>query len=460
MQWFRQLNLVQRFSLVSLVIMLIAMITLAWWVGREIKANVIHRVASDSALFVENFVVVPLQELATQDFISENNLANVQQLLSESTLGSEIVAFKIWSPQGKIVYGDRQGETLPVSDDLELALEGKVWAGITDLEDSENKNLKSRYGSLLEIYVPIRLERSNNVIAVVEFYQTIDELQRTVYWAQRQSWLAVALIMLSAYGLLVGIVWQGHTLIVKQERELNQQVHNLNILLRQNEELTERVRRASLKTTEHHERFLSRISTELQDGPAQDLSLSLSQLNTITSVSRDKQQGILDTMYASLSKVSQDIRNISSGIRLPELEPLSIAETLDRVVRDHERRTRSFVEIKVNNLPRFVILPIKVTLFRLVQEGLTNAHRHGEGASQQVFVQMITREKLLVEVRDQGPGFDVKQRHHGAHLGLMGMRERIESVGGTFAVHSHVGQGTTLRAEIPLNGELYEQVPA
>jgi signal transduction histidine kinase len=456
-QWFKQLNLVQRYSLAALMVMLLAMLLVAWWVGREIKANVIQRVAGDSALFVENFVAAPLQEMATQDFLSEDSVRKIEPLLSESSLGSEIVVFKIWSLNGKVVYGDRQGEILPVADDLEEALDGKVHSAITNLDDAENKNLKSSYGQLLEIYVPIRLERSDRVVAVVEFYQTVNELQRTVAVAQRQSWLVVALIMLSAYALLVGIVAQGHRLIVKQKDELNHQVRTLHSLLSQNEELTERLRRASLKTAAHNERFLSRVSADLDEGPAQNLGLSLAQLETLNTVPRDKQQSVLEAVYHSLSKAAQDIRHISSGLRLPELEALSISETLDRVVRDFERRTRSFVEVKAGNLPRQVMLPIKVTLFRLIQEGLSNAHRHADGAAQQVFVQMMTREKLLVEVRGQGPGFDEKQPQQGANLGLLGMRERIESVGGTFAVHSHVGQGTTLRAEIPLNGELYEQ---
>ncbi len=452
-----QLNLVQRYSIAALLVMLMAMLLIGWWVGKEIRAKVIQRVSSDSALFVENFVVIPLQELATQDYLSESSQKNLEKLLSESPLGSEIVSFKIWTPGGKVAHGNRQGETFPIEDDLEEALDGEIHASITNLDAAENSNLKTGYKQLLEMYIPIRLEGSSKVIAVVEFYQTVDALQASVGGAQRQSWLIVSLIMLSAYALLVGIVAQGNRLIVKQKNELNLQVQTLHSLLGQNEELIERLRRASVKTVAHNERFLSRISSELEEGPAQKLSLSLAQLETLSSVPRDKQSSVLGAIFHSLSKAAQDIRYISSGLRLPELEPLSISETLERVVRDHERRTKSFVDVKVANLPRHVMLPIKVTLFRLVQEGLSNVYGRGEGAAQQVFVQMMSREKLLVEVRDQRTGIDTQQRQDAAHLGLLGMRERIESVGGTFAVHSHVGQGTTLRAEIPLNGEVYEQ---
>ncbi len=463
MQWFRQLNLVQRYSLVALVVMLLAMLVLARWVGREIEANVIHRVAADSALFVENFVVVPLQELATQDFISSNNLVKIERLLTESSLGAEIVAFKIWASGGKVVYGDMQGKTFPVTDDQEHAWEGKVYADITELGDVENQNLKSRYGQLLEMYIPIRLEGSNKIIAVVEFYQTVDELQKNIAGAQRQSWLIVALTMLTAYGLLVGIVGQGHATIVKQQNELNQQVQTLNSLLQQNEELNGRVKRAALRTAALNERFLRRISAELHDGPAQDLSFSLLHLDNLLNLDNlaaqsppsDKRLTLIDTIQQSLTRATQEIRNIAAGLRLPELEPLSLRDTLERVVRDHERRTNSRVEVVLTDLPKIVNLPTKVTLFRFVQEALTNAYRHGEGKSQKVFVRQ-DKHNLWVEVSDEGPGFDVTQQRSGTHLGLLGMRERIESVGGTFAVDSTLGQGTMLRAELPLSERPYE----
>lgn len=456
-QWFKQLNLVQRYSLVALVVMVLAAVILSWWVGREIKANVIHRVSGDSALFVENYVVVPLQELATQSFISPKNLVTIEGLLTESVLGSEFVSFKIWAPGGKIIFGDRSGKTFPITPDQEHAWQGKVWAEISSLEDTENLNLKSRFGSLLEMYIPIRREGSDKVIAVVEFYQTVEELQKDIASAQRQSWLIVALVMLTAYGLLVGIVRQGHATIVKQQNELNHQVQTLNDLLSQNEELSERVRRAALRTAALNERYLRRVSAELHDGPAQDLSFSLLHLDTLASeqTTDSKQQGILDTLQQSLIRATQEIRNIATGLRLPELEPLTLSETLERVVRDHERRTGSHVEVQFNHLPKQVTLPIKVTLFRFVQEALTNAYRHGEGKAQKVMVKPRA-DKLLVEVSDQGPGFEVTQQRQGTHLGLLGMRERIESLGGTFEVNSRLGQGTTLRAELPLGEGLYE----
>jgi signal transduction histidine kinase len=459
----RNLNLVQRYSLAAFIVMLLAMGFLAWWVGREIEANVIHRVSADSALFVENFVVTPLQDLATQDAISAKNLSRIEQLLVESPLGTDIVAFKIWASNGRIVFGDRRGETFPVGEDQAHAWEGKISAEISNLDDSENANLKAQFSRLLEMYIPIRLEGSDKVVAVVEFYQTIDALEKTVATAQRQSWLVVALIMLATYGLLVGIVRQGHTTIVKQQEELKDKVATLNVLLAQNEELNHRVRRAALRTAALNERFLRRISAELHDGPAQDLSFSLLHLDNIATslekeVTPERKQDyekVVGTIQQSLNRATQEIRNIATGLRLPELEPLNLNATLERVIRDHERRTHSKVEVKFDTLPKQANVPLKVTLFRLVQEALTNACRHGEGKAQKVQVQS-TSTHLLVEISDEGPGFNVQEQQKSGHLGLMGMRERVESLGGTFEVISKLGRGTKVMAQLPLSEGFYE----
>lgn len=461
-QWFNTLNLVQRYSLVALFVMLLAMIVVAWWVGREIEASVIHRAAADSALFVENFVVLPLQELATQDSLSPKNSATLERLLVESPLGTDIVTFKIWAPGGTVVFGDRKGETLPVKEDQAIAWRGKISAEVSNLDDAENANLKQQFSRLLEMYIPIRSEGSDRVIAVVEFYQTITALEQTIAQTQRQSWLVVALIMLTTYGLLVGIVRQGHATILRQQDELGDKVNTLNKLLEQNEELSERVRRAASRTAALNERFLRRISAELHDGPAQDLSFSLLQLdNVATSLEQDPHfahsphyQQSIETVQQSLKRATQEVRHIAGGLRLPELESLSLTDTLERVIRDHERRTGSQVEARLEHLPERVPLPLKVTLFRLLQEALSNAYRHGEGKAQKVLVQPTTNSptKLRVEISDEGPGFVVKQTRQEGHLGLVGMRERVESLGGTFQVESTSGQGTKVIALLPLEG--------
>ncbi len=90
-------------------------------------------------------------------------------------------------------------------------------------------------------------------------------------------------------------------------------------------------------------------------------------------------------------------------------------------------------------------------MYRIIQEALSNAYRYANGAHQKVQVD-FARNQLNVMISDQGPGFD--GNHAGEwdeHLGLAGMRERVESLGGVFRIESEQGRGTRVIAQLPLD---------
>jgi signal transduction histidine kinase len=134
---------------------------------------------------------------------------------------------------------------------------------------------------------------------------------------------------------------------------------------------------------------------------------------------------------------------------LPEIKRLSPTETAERAVRDYERKTGRAVTLTMNDVPADAPLPVKITLYRLLQESLANGLRHAGGVGQ--WVTLATNEgALTVEVADSGKGFDPQALAADGHLGLAGMRERVEILGGTFAVASAPGEGTVIRAQLPL----------
>ncbi|MGZ6316156.1 MAG: ATP-binding protein, partial [Anaerolineales bacterium] len=88
--------------------------------------------------------------------------------------------------------------------------------------------------------------------------------------------------------------------------------------------------------------------------------------------------------------------------------------------------------------------------YRLVQEALNNAFKHAGGEGQRVSA-WGSEKCLCIEVSDRGPGFEAHQvTEVDEHLGLVGMRERVESLGGTFEIESKAGQGTKVRAALNL----------
>ncbi len=296
----------------------------------------------------------------------------------------------------------------------------------------------------------------------------MDELERDISLAQGRTWLVVGASMLVIYLLLAGFVGRAGDTIDRQQAALSRQVNQLTDLLDQNTALHQRVQRAAARTTALNERVLRRISAELHDGPVQDIGLALLRLdNVVAQVGDGKTAGDgktgggaapaivhdLDMVQASMQRALLEIRALSSGMGVPQLGALTLPETLARAVRVHQQRSGTEVVLDLDGTPERASLPVKITIYRLVQEALHNAYRHAGGIDQRVTL-CYDAGRLHIEVADGGAGFgQVDSAARDDHLGLAGMRERVESLGGNFRVESAPGQGTRVIADLSLAGE-------
>lgn len=457
----RQPTLAQRFMLASLIILVVGMAGLGFWVGNEISTGVVHRTGATTALYVDSFVAPLLQELGNANAPSPQNMEQLSKLLQDTPMGKQIVTFRVWDTSGKVIFSTDQatvGQTFPITEGLARAIWGEVNSEISQLEKAENVSDRAIRSELLETYSPVRLRGSDKVIAVAEFYQTVDALNQEVAAAQRRSWLVMGVATLVIYLLLAGFVQRASDTIEQQRTALNEQISRLTELLSQNQELHDRVRRAAGSVAALNERILRRTGSELHDGPSQDLGLALLKLDALMGRCEQGQAAptIVDDLtgiQSALENAQKEIRAISSGLSLPQLAELSLQETVVRVVRAHERRTGSRVKLEVAPIPEQAALPVKITVYRVLQESLNNAYRHAEAANQQIRV-FMEGDLLVLEISDQGPGFVVQSSAVlDGHLGLAGMRERVESLGGYFSVKSEVGKGTQVMVRLSLQAE-------
>jgi signal transduction histidine kinase len=456
------LSWAQRFMLASLIILVMGMFGMGWWVGQEIESGVIHQTAANTALYVSSIVEPNLQELKDGSAITPEHQTMLARLLQDTTLGQHITTLKVWDKQGRVVYdtdSENVGQVFAIDPDLARALRGWVASDISNLDKAENVNDRERGKRRLETYSPVRRTGSNEIIAAVEFYQTVDSLDQDILAAQQRSWLIVGAATCVMYLLLAGFVGRASDTIRRQQHELGGQVIRLRELLTQNETLHERVQRAARQTTALNERFLRRISAELHDGPAQDLGLALLRLDHLVPQAERVQPALspdpvaqpdFQVVQSSLRHALQEIRAISAGMGLPELEHLTLAETIGRAVRAHERRTGTGVTLNMNRLPENASVPAKITAYRVIQEALSNAYRHAGGVGQQVQADYDGNQLNLV-ISDRGPGFhETAETDWDRRLGLAGMRERVESLGGNFKIESELGRGTRVLAQLPL----------
>jgi signal transduction histidine kinase len=361
-----------------------------------------------------------------------------------------VVLFKIWSLDGRVLYSPDQGlvgQQFPIDMGLARASAGEVTTDMSSLDEPENANERKRFNRLVEVYAPVRQVSDGRVIAVNEFYLLPDALDAEIRDAQLRSWAVVGAVGLFTYLVLAGIVKRGSDTIRRQQTELQNR-------LDQNLRLHERVRQAAGRTTTLNEQALRRISADLHDGPGQALALALLRLDTLQGpcVNDDefeRSRADFRTVHNAVRDALSEVRAISAGLRLPELGPLTLAQVANRAIDDHQRRSGVSVGRDLQNLPEQAPLSIKIALLRTLHEALSNATRHGGGADVQVELRSDA-DALRLIVSDHGPGFDIEVAEHSGRLGLAGMRERAELLGGTFEVRSKPGTGTVVMACWPL----------
>ncbi len=452
------LTLLQRFALTGGAVMIVSMLVIGTWVTSAISGRVVENTASATALFMDSFIAPLAQELDKANALSIGPTRALEELLAGSAFGQRVVSIKIWKPGGLIAYADDSnliGQRYQPSQSLNEAFEGRLVAELNDLDDPESAAEKSVGLPLLEVYSPIRQAWTGRVIAVAEFYEDATRLGEALAGARLQSWAIVAGVT-GLIGLaLFGIVHRGSAIIEDQKRALQARFAEAQRMSEQNRRLRVRAERASSKLAEMNELFLRRISAELHDGPAQLVSLAALRLNSIGKAGREEdRQREIQVVDSALGEAIRDIRNICKGLSLPEIEGAPIGKIIERVAKAHEMRTATAVERQLE-LDQIVPHPIAICVFRFVQEGLNNAYRHAGGAGQRLEAS-IENNVLTVSVSNQvrtSPELPEQASVQG--LGLAGLRERIESLGGQFHFTLAEDQGAEITMTIRLDAEAF-----
>lgn len=437
------MSLARRFLLANLVVVVLASLAVAAWVGSVVEESVLNHTASVTALYIQSFIEPQVEELASSRSLSAASVDALDRLVTDTEFGEQVASFQVWTPDGVIVYASNHeliGRAFVPDSEVVKAAAGDVLTVFTDLSGPEHVYLRSRWARLVETYVPVRRRGVAEVIGVVEVYQLPDEIDAKVASARSGSWAVVALAALVSYLLVAGIVKRGSDTIIRQQAALRDRVAELSHLLDQNAQLHSRVRRAANRNTALNEVGLRQIGSDLHDGPAQTLSLALLRLDE-----RDGRTDVADALSSALG----DLRMIASGLRSPAFDDTSTADIAARAVREHQRRTAHPVSLHVGDLPNDVPDATKIALYRVLQEALSNASRHAGGAGIEVDLAADPL-GITLEVRDRGPGFDMSAARAGA-LGVAGMRERADLLGGSFEILPQVdGHGAVLRLRLPI----------
>jgi two-component system sensor histidine kinase UhpB len=212
-----------------------------------------------------------------------------------------------------------------------------------------------------------------------------------------------------------------------------------------------RLRALSSQVITAQEEERKRISRELHDETAQALTLLLIRLKLLQNA-RDLEE--VRTSAAELRELTartlEEVRKMAVELRPTTLDHLGLVAALEWYSREFAQRIGGAVDLHVEGLAGRLHPEVELVVYRVVQEALTNIARHA-GASRVDVTLRFGDDAVEVAVEDDGRGFDVAEatsnRERG--LGLFGMRERVELIGGSISIDSQVGQGTRIRVEVP-----------
>lgn len=445
---FSNLSLARRFAIAGGAVLLLATLLVGLWVSARIKEVVVRNTANATALYMESFIAPLTQELATQEFLSGETHLRISHLLTETALGQRVATFKIWLPNGLVADATDEtivGQSFPITDNLRMALEGHVRADFDDVGDEEDAGEKALGLPLLEIYSPIREVGTGRIIAVAEFYEIATQLRSDLWRALLTSWAAVAAVMAVIGGGLFLIVLQGSRTIDRQFEELREMSEG-NLALRL------RVQGAAARFAAVNEAGLRRIGADLHDGPAQLMAFASLRLDALRRLlTTDAAREDLDQITRALRDAIRDMRAISRGLSLPDIDRKPMAGLIRNLAETHGARTGSVVTLQTEDVD--LPVAVKICLYRVVQEGLTNGWRHGGGLEQEVRLERHGT-RVRVAVLDRGPGIGAGRSESSEDgLGLSGLTDRVESLGGHLTLANRTdGPGAVLEAVIDLRG--------
>ncbi len=299
------------------------------------------------------------------------------------------------------------GNQFAVEAQLAEALAGEVAAEIGHAEGGDQLPGDVSRRDLIEIYSPVRDRDTGEVIAAAEFYYATEALAGDLAAAQRRSWLAVGGAALLIYFVLATFIRRVSDTIRTQQRALTEQVVQLTEVIAQNQQLHDRVRGAAARTAALNEQMLRRLSAELHDGPAQEISLALLRLDHVAAMTSAQNGDGAEIAHqvclieGSLRRSLQEVRAASSGLLLPHLASLTLDQTLDHVIRGHQRRTGA---------------PVTVDDHPLFREGVAHTLRAqpdievvGEGESADEAIQIASDampDILLLDISMPGGGLE------------------------------------------------------
>jgi len=433
----------QKFSLVTFI-SVVAVTVVACGLGGWLLVR--HLVAHDAALAGDLARLLLTRSLPASLFVpaAVADPALYARTMNDIAAADDVVRVVLYDAQARVLWSDDTaliGRRFAHDNELRAALGGEIEAKIIRPGKEEHEGLRS-FARIEEIYLPVRYARDGPVVAVLEIYRypprffaVIDRVL-TAVWLLGGGGGFVLYAALFAMARL-GLVEVGPGLDVMGVERKAERRRSEDALRRMNQTLEEETKRLAHEVHDEAGQLIATAQLALADVA---LEMPASSREGVAKVSR-----VLD-------EVADQLRRLAHELRPTILDDLGLVPALEFLAQGVTRRTA--INVRVESRADGRLSPVvETTLYRVVQEAVTNVIKHAHARS---MIIRVDREPGYVRcsIRDDGVGFDAVVVAHPKGprgLGLLGIGNRVEALGGRFEISTRPGQGTTLIVVIPVS---------
>jgi signal transduction histidine kinase len=238
------------------------------------------------------------------------------------------------------------------------------------------------------------------------------------------------------------------------EESLKKSEQHYSQLLEQSQHMQEQLRLLSRQLLSAQEEERKMISRELHDQIAQTLTginIRLASLKIESTLNTKGLQKKISSTQRLVEKSVDIVHRFARALRPTVLDDLGLIPALHSFMKSFNKRTGVRTSLRAFAAVERLDTAKRTVLFRVAQEALTNVARHAQASRVEVSIEKLP-DCICMKIKDDGKSFNLERTLHdngGKRLGLLGMRERLEMVGGKFVVESSPGKGTTILAQIP-----------
>ncbi|MFO1441840.1 HAMP domain-containing protein [Bacillus sp. Bva_UNVM-123] len=196
-----------------------------------------------------------------------------------------------------------------------------------------------------------------------------------------------------------------------------------------------------------------RISRELHDETSHSLSSMLVELKLLEEGNGELKKSSINHLRSLVRKTIEEVHQMAWQLRPSILDKFGLKVAIERHIQEFQQSTNIETDLIISGQQRVLSPELETTVFRLIQESLTNITKYAKASSVSIII-LSTAQQMSVVIEDNGIGFDAStvlgEEPSKDHLGLVGMHERIALLNGTLQIESEIGKGTTILAKIPL----------